>query len=240
MDRKISFTNEMGEFLAPHLTLIRSTGFFEAYVFIPLMTLLAIGLFLLLLRALRGNQTFETGLAGAVPRLYLASCFFACFLVTNATAVAFKTLIHEELDYDKLYWYTWLVSPLHFYIVSVTGAYLWLILRNKTAVLDRELYVYVQIGLIGGYAIAVDRLLNEPFELLDITTGVSGIFQALWFAFLNLDILMRLFRRPQTVKRQGGITREPKAPPHPAMSLRGASSSHQGESTQSRASEYVR
>jgi hypothetical protein len=58
--------------------------------------------------------------------------------------------------------------------------------------------VYVQIALIGGYAIAVYRITNEPFSIVDPTTGVGGVILGACFAVYNFD----LYRRFVAASRQ--------------------------------------
>ena len=179
MTNEVTFANSLGEHLAPLLLLIRSTGFFEAYVFIPTMTLLAIIIFRKLLRVCKAHPVF------------LTSYFCLCFIMTNTAAVALKTLIIEEMDYVSQVWFAHLVSPLHIFIVSVTGAFLWLIWRNAKGLVDRALCIYVQVGLLGGFSVAVYRLLNEPFELTNVTTGLGALILIGLFAILNADLIMR-------------------------------------------------
>ena len=96
MTPSATFTNRLGEVLSPVLLPMRDIGFFEWYVYIPAMTALAIGLFLILVGMTERNGTF-TGRPRRV--LWLAAWFGLCFLATNGLAVGLKTLIVEELDY---------------------------------------------------------------------------------------------------------------------------------------------
>ncbi|WP_109434011.1 hypothetical protein [Aquimarina sp. AU119] len=191
----ITYANELGEFLAPFLKLLRATGFFEAYVFMPLMTILSIVIFRKLRQTLKSNGTFNMAYHARFKILLLSIYYSLCFMLTNVTAVAFKTLIIEEMDYETPVWFMHLVGPLHFYISSVVLAYLWLIIRNQNHLIDRLLCLYIQFGLFGGHYTGIHRLLNEPFELLDVTTGMSGIFFLFWFGILNADIAYRFFRK---------------------------------------------
>lgn len=190
----VTFANQFGEFFSPLLLALRATGFFEAHVYIPSMTLVAIILFLRLRFVLNENGTFLVATRKQIWVFYLAAYFGLCFLITNSTAVALKTSILEELDYEAPVWFAWLLTPLHFYISSVALAYLILIWRNMSTVLDAGLSVYIQIGLIGGYVTSVYRLFNEPFELTDPTSGFSGIFNLIWFGFMNQDIGRRFMQ----------------------------------------------
>ncbi|MEO0572747.1 MAG: hypothetical protein AAF039_13655 [Bacteroidota bacterium] len=191
----ITYANGLGEFLAPILKLIRATGFFEAYVFMPVMTLVSIYLFIKLRKRLRSNGTFDTGIRAHYRKVLLPAYYSLCFMAANVFAVALKTLIIEEMDYVEPVWFLHLVGPLHFYIESVVISYLWLISRNRDGLLDKVLCVYIQLSLLGGYSVAVYRLLNEPFELTNPTTGFSGVFMMVWYGILNTDIVLRFFSK---------------------------------------------
>lgn len=195
----LTYANEFAEFIAPLLVLIRSTGFFEAYVFMPTMTALSIAFFIVLRRRAWANGTFSDSMRARFPRLFQFGYFTLCFMVTNSTAVAFKTMIVEETDYETFVWFLPWVSPLHFYITSVVAAMIWVIWRNRSAVLDRLLCLYAQFGLFAGYYVAYYRLTNEPFEWHDVTTGMSGIFFLMWFGLLNWDVAIRYFKTPYEV-----------------------------------------
>ena len=188
MASPVTFANPLGEVLAPFLLALRGVGFFEWYVYMPVMTALSVGLFRSLVRTLDGNGTF----AGCPRRAtWLAAYFGLCFLVTNGLAVGFKTLIVEELDYPTRVWFEAYVGPLHFYIVAVALAYLVLIARNRTAALDRGLGLFVQLGLLAGYSVGVFRVLNEPISAANPTAGLSGFILCAWFASYNYDLYRR-------------------------------------------------
>ncbi|QDU07985.1 hypothetical protein [Gimesia aquarii] len=184
--QETTFTNTFGEALGPLLVFVRSTYFFEPYVFMPLMTAISIPIFLSLIRC----EEFKT--SARKSKLWFVMYYSLCFLATNVTAVAFKTLIVEELDYTTHVWYEAFVGPMHFYILSVILSYLWLISQNCGSSLRLYLIVYIQIGLLGGYATGLYRLLNEPLNILDPTSGVSGILFLIWFGIFNWDILRRV------------------------------------------------
>ena len=187
----ITYANGLGELLSPILKLIRATGFFEAYVFMPLMTVLSIYVFVRLRKSLRNNGTFKSGVHSRYKWVLLSAYYSLCFMATNVFAVALKTLIIEEMDYVEPVWFLHLVGPLHFYIESVVLSYLWLISRNQRTILDKSLCFYIQLGLFGGYSVAVYRLIHEPLEFTDVTTGFSGIFMLAWYGILNIDIVVR-------------------------------------------------
>lgn len=189
-NESLTYSNGFGELLGPLLLSIRNTGFFEAYVFMPVMTMLAMLLYFRLWQRVRCNEDFAD--ASRLTKGLLGFAYFSlCFLLMNATAVAFKTLIIAELDYATWRWYIPLVAPLHFYIVSVVAVHLILIWTTQTRPWFWLLYAYVQLGLFAGFYTAVWRLLHEPFELRDITSGVGAVFMLGWFALLNWDILRR-------------------------------------------------
>ena len=192
----MTFTNQLGEILAPFLTWLRDLGFFEWYVYMPIMTLASIGAFRSLLERLDANGTFDGGSAQR-RKLWLTAYYGLCFMATNVLAVGFKTLIVEELDYPIRVWFEAYVGPLHFYILSVVLAYLAILVRSSRERLDRTLALYVQVGLIGGYGVGVFRILNEPISLLEPTNGLSGFVLCALFGLYNLD----LYRRFVSCKR---------------------------------------
>ncbi len=200
MTSTATFTNRLGEALGPFLLWMRDTGFFEWYVYIPVMTALAVGLFLILVRATERNGTFSDR-----PRraLWLAAYFGLCFLATNGLAVGLKTLVVEELDYPTRVWFEAYLGPLHFYIVAVALSYLALIARNTTAAVDWGLGLFVQLGLLAGYAVGVFRLLNEPMSLAAPTMGLSGVIMCGAFALYNFDLYQRFVAPASRLARQG-------------------------------------
>jgi len=137
-----------------------------------------------------------------VARRYYA----LCFLGTNVLAVAFKTLIVEEMDYERRVWFEPYVGPLHFYIFSAVLAYIALLARARRTPIDALLGVYVQIALIGGYAIAVYRITNEPFSIVDPTTGVGGMILGVCFAVYNFDLYRRFIAASRRSKAERSVT----------------------------------
>lgn len=192
MTSEIIYTSPFGEAISPLLLVMRNTGFFEAYVFMPVMSALAFLLFARLRLKIKHNRTFDPGTPWWGRMALQFGYFTLCFVLMNSTAVAFKAFIFQELDYDRVYWFVPYVAPLHFYISSVALAHIYLISENRQARFRGALCAYVQVGLIGGYCAAFYRLTQEPFELTDVTTGMSGIFFLVWFAVLNWDIARRL------------------------------------------------
>ena len=186
----MTFTNRLGEALAPFLLWLRGLGFFEWYVYVPVMTLGSIGIFWSLAKKLDSNGTFS-GSRAQRRTMWLAAYYGLCFLATNLLAVAFKTLIVEELDYPTRVWFEAYVGPLHFFILSVVIAYLAVLVRNSQDRLDRTLGFYVQAGLIAGYGVGVFRIVNEPISLLEPTNGLSGFVLCAYCALCNYDLYKR-------------------------------------------------
>lgn len=198
--QNITFVNSLGEALGPFLTALRSTGFFEAPVYMSVMTCISIYWYVRLIPILKSNGTFGAGFRVRFSKSFHVAYYMMCFMTTNVVAVAFKTMIREEMDYTTEVWFLNLVSPLHFFIASVTGGYIWLIYRNQKIWIDQVLCLYIQIGLIGGYTVGIYRLIYEPFDLLDVTTGVSGLFMIACFGMLNWDVIDR-FKSNYKVKK---------------------------------------
>ena len=193
-DTGVTYASPLGEALGPLLLWLRGSGFFEAHVYMSLMTLLSVGVFWWLARRLRDNGTFD----GDRPwsrRLWLAAYYGLCFLVTNSLAVALKTLIVEEMDYVTRVWFEAYVSPLHFYIVAVVLAYLVILWRHRRSPIDHALALFVQLGLIAGYGVGVYRIFNEPISWTDVTAGVSGFVLCAYFGVYNYDLYRRFVRR---------------------------------------------
>lgn len=185
----VTFANPLGEWLAPILLALRAGGLFEASVYIPAMTIASVALYAALHSRLRATGSLDVH---SHRWLWVAGYYAVCFLLTNSLAVAIKTLILEEIDYDEPVWLTRSVSPLHFYIASVAGSYLWLIAGGRRGRAARALAIYVQAGLIGGYAVALYRIVFERFTLSDPTTGLGGLILGAIFAAYNVDLWRRV------------------------------------------------
>lgn len=186
-----TYANPLGEALSPLLSTIRRTGFFEAPVYMTLMTLGATLMFMLIYQRVHKNGTFSSSFRTRTRSLWLAVYFSLCFFATSAVAVGWKTLIIEETDYAVIPSYIAWVGPLHFYISSVALAHLVVVWRHKRQSLDRALSAYVQVGLFGGYLIAGHRIAFEPWDFLDPTSGVSGLFMLVGFSLYHFDLLWR-------------------------------------------------
>jgi hypothetical protein len=97
-----------------------------------------------------------------------------CVVGTNALAVAFKTLIVEEMDYPEPVWFAGLVSPLHFYIASVAAVYLTVITGSGRSRHVRLQGLYAELGLFAFCTVGIHRLHTESFSLWDPTMAVGG------------------------------------------------------------------
>ena len=122
---------------------------------------------------------------------WLGTYYCLCWLVPNLFVAALKTAIAEALDYPKQVWFARLLTPLHFYILSVVFAHLWMIGRSCSGALRLLLCAYVQLGLLGGYVSGIYRLMTEPFDLLDLTTGANALFLLACVGILNWDVARR-------------------------------------------------
>ncbi|MEM7251763.1 MAG: hypothetical protein AAF493_10100 [Pseudomonadota bacterium] len=187
-----AFTNEIGELIALVSFGLPDTGFFNAYVFVPMVTRLSELLSVRLLQTLKNNCAFLTAISLRVRGVLLFSCCTLGFFAMNALFVSLKTSIVEELDYVEAHWSIPYAEPLHLYVATVAAAHLHLAWNNSDGTITRALCFYVQIGLLGGYYVALHRLLHEPFDLTDPATGLSGLLFTLWLLILNWDILRRL------------------------------------------------
>ncbi|MEM7058612.1 MAG: hypothetical protein AAF557_13545 [Pseudomonadota bacterium] len=187
----VTFVNPLGEALAPLLLAIRSTGFFEVFVYFPAMVIVAAVLFIKLKRTANANGTFQTPFHRRTRYLLLALYALMCFFATGAFAVALKTLMLEETDYTEAHWFIPYVSYLHFYITSVAGVFVYLVWTNRPSWFNRALCIYVQIGFLGAYWIGGYRIMNEEWDLLDPASGLSGFYLFLVFGVLNVDIALR-------------------------------------------------
>jgi hypothetical protein len=169
----VTFANGLGRMLAPLLLAIRETGFFEWWVYVPTMTLLALAAYAGFLRRARrhGVPRHPSVLSRLATHLLHIS---VCVVGANALAVAFKTLIVEEMDYAQPVWFAGLVSPLHFYIASVAACYLTVVTGPATSRHARLQGVYAELGLFAFCTVGIHRLHTQSFSLLDPTMAVGG------------------------------------------------------------------
>ena len=124
----------------------------------------------------------------------------------NSLAVAFKTMIVEELVYQERKWFEPYLPGIHLYITSACLAYIALIVRSKRHSYDLLLAVYLQLALITGYVVAGYRALNE-----DIEGAIGGAILLIFFAVCNYDLFMRVrgdFSTGVRVPDRSALTRD--------------------------------
>ncbi len=107
----------------------------------------------------------------------------------NSLAVAFKTMIVEELVYQERKWFEPYLPGIHFYITSACLVYIALIVRSRFHFWDLLLTLYLQVALLVGFVVAGYRALNE-----DIEGAIGGVILVLFFAVCNYDLFMRTRR----------------------------------------------
>ncbi|CAN5772397.1 hypothetical protein BH18ACI4_BH18ACI4_00300 [soil metagenome] len=167
---------------------LHRVNFFYFYFYIPLITVLAIVLFLWVFARVR--RTNYLAKQRRFSRFFWYSIYsIFCWMVFGAFFVALKMMIVEELDYQERKWFEAYLTPVHLYISSVCVAYLAFIIKSKLRYYDLLLALYVQIALLAGYAVASYRVLNEGIE-----GAIGGVILLLFFAACNYD----LFRRVRT------------------------------------------
>ncbi|HWS55128.1 MAG TPA: carboxypeptidase regulatory-like domain-containing protein [Pyrinomonadaceae bacterium] len=183
------YTWQGGRHFAPLLRPLRQGGFFEAPVYMTLMTALSVVLFLFVLRALRRRGAAAP--EGRSRPLWYALYFYVCWLASVSLAVAFKTMIVEELDYAERQWFEPYLPAIHFYVTSACLAYLALVVRPAALPRDLPLAVYVQAALLAGYGLAAYRVAHEELE-----GAAGGALLFATFAACNYDLGRRLRRGP--------------------------------------------
>lgn len=150
------------------------------------MSALGVALFIWIRRKVR-----RTGyLAGqsAYIRLFWYSVYLSVsWIATSTFGVALKTMIVEELDYQERKWFEPYLAPTHLYISSAALAYLILISRSKRTYYDLALFLYIQIALLAGYAVAGYRVANE-----DVEGAFGGVLLVLFFLVCNYDLISRV------------------------------------------------
>ncbi len=194
---EVTFANSMGQWLAPLLLAIRSTSFFEWWVFVPAMTLLAIPVY----RGFHRRLVRHGGVLG--PGRFLRPATSAlhagvCVVGTNAVAVAFKTLIVQEMDYPQPVWFAGLVSPLHFYIASVAATYMWMVTGPSVSRGRRAQGLYTELGLFAFCTVAIHRLHTEPFSIWEPTMALGGLIILVSCLACMADVWQRLAGTRQT------------------------------------------
>lgn len=180
------YTWEFARHFAPLLGWLHRSGFFNAYIFLPVMTLPAIALYVWVFIRLRRNNSIRTT-RKSLRLLWQFFYFYICWMAMNSLAVAFKTMIVEELVYQERKWFEPYLPGIHFYITSACLAYIPLIVRSRPHYYDLPLGIYLQVALIVGIIVAGYRTLNE-----DIEGAIGGVILLIFFVVCNYDLFMRL------------------------------------------------
>jgi hypothetical protein len=108
-------------------------------------------------------------------------------MAMNSLAVAFKTMIVEELVYQERKWFEPYLPGIHFYITSACLAYIALVVRSRSHSYDLLLAFYLQVALLVGFVTAGYRALNE-----DIEGAIGGVILLVFFGVCNYDLFMRV------------------------------------------------
>lgn len=182
------YTWQFGRHFAPLLRVLRASGFFEAHVYMSLMGVAAVALYVWVFKRVRRGG--PPGAGGRAARLVWHSFYLlVCWLALTSLAVAFKTMIVEELDYAERQWFEPYLPGIHFYIASACLAYLALVVKSKPHFYDLPLVFHVQVALIAGYLTAAYRALNEDFA-----GALGGVILFFAFAVCNYDLIARVRR----------------------------------------------
>jgi len=195
-----TYTWQFARHFEPLLGWLRESGFFEAHVYITVMTIPAVALFVWVIRRRRRNKLIGSG-ARVSRFLWNSLYFYVCWVAMTSLAVAFKTMIVEELDYQERQWFEPYLPGIHFYITSAGIAYIALTVRSSFRFPDLLLASYVQIALVLGYIVAGYRALNE-----DLAGAAGGIILFLAFTSCNYDLIRSARRKVkgQSAKASAG------------------------------------
>src|SRR5712691_676726 len=167
---------------------LHRVNFFYFYFYVPLITILAICLFLwVFARVRRTNYLADQS---RLSRFFWYGIYFSfIWIAVGGFFVAVKMMIVEELDYQERKWFEPYLSPGHFYISSVCFAYLAFILKQKLSYYDLILAFYIQVGLLIGFGVASYRVLHE-----DIEGATGGVILLIFLAACNYDLIRRVRR----------------------------------------------
>ena len=149
------------------------------------MTLPAIALYVWVLIRVRRNSSIRTK-RRTLRFLWQFFYFYICWMAMNSLAVAFKTMIVEELVYQERKWFEPYLPGIHFYITSACIVYIALVVRQRFHYYHLLLTFYLQVALIVGFVTAGYRALNE-----DIEGAIGGVILLIFFAACNYDLFMR-------------------------------------------------
>src|SRR5260370_5225374 len=104
MTADIHYTWSFARFFGPLLRPLHESGFFFAAVFLSVMTIPSIALFIWVVNKIRRNNTLWAN--NRVARfLWYSFYFYISWMALNSLAVAFKTMIVEELVYQERKWF---------------------------------------------------------------------------------------------------------------------------------------
>src|SRR5215470_20287094 len=188
MGADIHYTWSFARYFGPLLRPLHDSGFFFAGVFLPVMTVPSIILFVWVVKRIRRNNTLAG--SGRFARIFWYSFYFyISWMALNSLAVAFKTMIVEELVYQERKWFEPYLPGIHFYITSACLAYLALVVKSRYRLHDLLLAIYLQVALIAGYAAAGYRAFNE-----DRDGAIGGVLLLLFFAVCNYDLIKRVYK----------------------------------------------
>lgn len=179
-------TWELAKYFEPLIGWLHRTGLFSFYIYVPFMSALGVGLFLWVRRRVRATRYLAA--ESSFKRFFWHSVYFSISWVATSTfGVALKTMIVEQLDYQERKWFEHYLAPTHLYISSAAVAYLLLVSRSKRNYYDLALFLYIQVALLAGYAVAGYRVVNE-----DIEGAIGGALLVLFFLVCNYDLVSRL------------------------------------------------
>jgi hypothetical protein len=179
------YTWEFARHFGPLLGWLHRSGFFNAYIFLPVMTLPAMALYIWVFIRLKRNNSIRTTIK-TLRFLWQFFYFYICWMAMNSLAVGFKTMIVEELVYQERKWFEPYLPGIHFYITSACLAYIALIVRSRPHYYDLLLAIYLQVALVVGIIVAGYRALNE-----DIEGAIGGVILLIFFVVCNYDLIMR-------------------------------------------------
>ncbi len=180
------YTWEFARHFYPVLRWGHESGFFNFYIYLPIMTVPAIALFWWVYSRARRNNAV-TGESSVRRFSWYALYFYVSWMACSTFAVAFKTMIVEELVYQERKWFEPYLPGIHFVVAGASLAYLALVTQPKFRSFYWFLYAYLQVALIAGFAVAGYRATHEDFE-----GALGGVILLLLFAVCNYDVLKRL------------------------------------------------
>lgn len=179
-------TTEFARYFLPLLRWGHQSHFFDFYIYLPIVTVPAIASFLAVRRRVIQHHSLRA--RGRTLRLcWYGLYFYISWMAWTTFAVALKTMIVEELDYQERKWFEPYLPAIHFYVSSASFAYILLVTRSKFKALDWFLSLYLQVALIAGMGVAGYRALYE-----DIEGALGGVLLLMLFAVCNYDLLKRM------------------------------------------------